>query len=275
MNRREFIQTGAAFSLLSVKGLEAFAVKSKPFGCQLYSVRDQMSVAPIETMRKLAQMGYSQFESYSEDPLWGMGVDEAKSFFKEINVSLVSTHAMVKNITDEFAAKAKEVGLKYIICPYIGPQASLEEWQKRADEFNKAGELCNKYGIKFGYHNHDYSFIDKAGIIGQDILLKETQPNLVVFELDIYWIEATGTSSIEHFKNHAGRYQLCHVKQIASRNPKPSQGILKGGLLDFAKILKTARKSGVKYFFVEQEQYSGTSMQAMQENAAFMKTLKY
>ena len=276
MNRRQFIQTGAAISLLSGASFEALAAKKKlkNYGCQLYSVRDQMAKKPIETMRGLAGMGYTQFESYSGDPYWGMSIDEAKRFFKEIKVDLVSTHMGLKDINDESAAKAKEVGLKYLIVPYIGPQKSEDEWKKRAEDFNHAGELCKKYGLKFGYHNHNYSFERKDGVMGQEILLQNTDPKLVRFELDIFWIEAAGGNAIEHFQKYAGRYDLCHVKQMVKREPKPSQGILEGGMLNYDKILTVAKKSGVKYFLVEQEEYAGTSMDPMKANAAFMSNIK-
>lgn len=273
MNRRQFIQTGAAFSVLAGSGLQSFAVKKNSFGCQLYSVRDKMSKDPIGTMRALASMGYTQFESYSKDPYWGMDTATAKRFFKEIGVDLVSSHMGVPDINEAALEKAKEVGVKYLLSPYIGAQKSEDEWKKRADEFNKAGELCKKYGIKFGYHNHGYSFETKEGVKGQDILLADTDPKLVVFELDIYWAEVAGEDSIRHFEKYAGRYELCHVKQLITRDPKPAQGILKGGLLDFPAILKAAKKSGVKYFMVEQEQYAGDSLDAMKENAVYMKAL--
>ena len=276
MNRREFIQSGAAISLFSLAGFEALAGKKtlKNFGAQLYSVRDKMSKDPINTMRALAEMGYTQFESYSKDPYWGMNPTQAKAFLKEIGVNMVSSHMGVGDISDESAAKAKEVGLKYLLSPYIGGQKSADEWKKRAEEFNKAGEICKKYGIKFGYHNHGYSFEAKDGVKGQDILLSETDPKLVTFELDIYWAEVAGENAIKHFEKYKGRYELCHVKQLATRDPKPTQSILKGGLLDFQEILVAAKKSGVKYFMVEQEQYAGDSLDAMKDNAAYMKTLK-
>lgn len=276
MNRRQFIQTGAAFSVLAGAGLESFAAKKnlKNFGCQLYSVRDKMPKNPLGTMRDLAAMGYTEFESYSKDPYWGMDAAEAKRFFKEIGVNLVSTHLGVPDINEAAVEKAREVGLKYLISPYIGPQKSEDDWKKRAEEFNKAGELCNKYGIRFGYHNHGYSFETKDGVKGQDILLENTDPKLVVFELDIYWAEVTGEDSIKHFQKYAGRYELCHVKQMITRDPKPDQGALTGGLLDFQTILKAAKKSGVKHFLVEQERYTVDSLEAMKENAVYMRGLK-
>lgn len=273
MKRRQFIQSGAALMALSTSSFDLFAAKKKNFGCQLYSVRDKMSKDPINTMRSLAQMGYTQFESYSKDPFWGMNAAEAKRFFKEIGVEVISSHTGVPDINEANVAKAKEVGLKYLISPFIGPQKSEDEWKKRADEFNKAGEICKKYGIKFGYHNHGYSFETKEGVKGQDILLSNTDPKLVTFELDIYWAEVAGENSVAHLQKHAGRYDLVHVKQLITKDPKPAQGVLNKGLLDYNKIIADAKKTGVKYFMVEQEQYAGDSLDAMKENAAYMKTV--
>lgn len=273
MKRRQFIQSGAAILALSSSSFDLFAAKKKNIGCQLYSVRDKMAKDPINTMRALAQMGYTQFESYSKDPFWGMNAAEAKRFFKEIGVNVISSHTGVPDITEANASKAQEIGLKYLLSPFIGPQKSADEWKKRADEFNKAGEICKKHGLKFGYHNHGYSFETKEGVKGQDILLANTDPKLVTFELDIYWAEVAGEDSIAHLQKHAGRYDLVHVKQLITKDPKPAQGVLKSGLLDYDKIIAAAKKTGVKYFMVEQEQYAGDSMDAMKENAAYMKTI--
>jgi sugar phosphate isomerase/epimerase len=273
MKRRQFIQSGAAFAALATSGLDVFAAKKKDFGCQLYSVRDKMSKDPINTMRALAKMGYTQFETYSKDPYWGMNAAEAKAFFKEIGVSMISSHTGVPDINTASVEKAKEVGLKYLISPMIGPQKSEDEWKRRAEEFNKAGELCKQYGLKFGYHNHGYSFENKNGVKGQEILLANTDPKLVIFELDIFWAEAVGESCVAHLQKYAGRYELVHVKQMTGRDPRPTQGVLSSGLLDYKKIIPDAKKAGVKYFMVEQEQYAGDSLDAMLENAAYMKSV--
>ncbi len=277
MDRRKFIQTGSLLTLAALGSQEIFAnaAKLKTFGCQLYSVRDYMAKDPIGTMRKLAAMGYRQFESYSGDPLWGMSVADAKSFLKEINVDMVSAHSGLKDITDQNAEKAKAAGIKYLICPHIGGQKSADEWLKRAEEFNKAGEICKKHGLKFGYHNHAYSFETKEGVVGQDILLQNTDPKLVVFELDIYWTEAAKVNAADHLTKYKGRYELCHIKQLKSREGKPQQADLAEGILDFNAILKSGKKAGLKYYFVEQEEYPKDSLLSMENNVTFMKTLSF
>ncbi len=277
MNRRLFLQRASSVALLAALSADDLLAKGtlKKYGCQLYSVRDQMPKDPKGTMEKLAKMGYKQFESYSKDPFWGMSAPEAKAFLKSIGVDMVSTHLGLGDITDEMAAKAAEVGLKYLICPAIGPQKGEEGWKKKADEFNAKGELCRKHGLKFGYHNHSYSFESKDGVVGQDILLAGTDPGLVRFELDIFWIEAAKVSSVEHLTKYKGRYDLCHIKQMISDNPKPKQGNLSDGLIDYARVLGAAKKSGIKYFYVEQEEYPIDSLTSMEVDAGYMKQLKF
>jgi sugar phosphate isomerase/epimerase len=276
MNRRIFLQQSSSLALMALLSQDLLAKGTlKKFGCQLYSVRDLMPKDAKGTMEKLAKMGYKQFESYSKDPFWGMSASEAKSFLKSIGVDMVSTHLGLADITDEMAAKAAEVGLKYLICPAIGGQASAEAWKKKASEFNEKGEICKKHGLKFGYHNHSYSFENKNGVIGQDILLAESDPSLVIFELDIFWIEASKNSSIEHLTKHKGRYELCHIKQMIANDPKPKQGDLSSGLIDYSKVLRVAKDTGMKYFYVEQEEYKIDSLTSMKVDADYMKELKF
>ncbi len=276
MNRRDFIQSSLLAGSMSFIGLETFAAKKKikNFGCQLFSVREVISKDPKGIMEKLAQMGYKLFESYSKDPYWGMKPDECAAFLKTLGTSMVSTHAALPLITEDFVKQAVAAGLEYIICPSIGPQKDLEAWKARADDFNGKGELCAKYGIKFGYHNHSYSFAFTNGLKGQKVLLENTKPELVCFELDMCWSEAAGENTIQHLKEYGSRYQLCHVKQLVEKDPKPKQGDLADGIIDYKKLLSAAKNSGMKYYLVEQEQYPVDAMTSMQSDATFMKGLK-
>jgi sugar phosphate isomerase/epimerase len=276
MDRREFIQKSAALSSLSLLSFDIFANKKiKKFGCQLYSVRDQMPKDPKATMKALAEMGYKVFESYSKDPFWGMSVSEIKSFLNDIDVRMVSTHMGLSDITDELAEKAAKAGLEYIICPAIGPQKDLEAWKGKALEFNRKGDICKKQGLKFGYHNHSYSFAFVNGMKGQKILLDNTDPSTVCFELDMCWSEAAGENTIEHLKTYGSRYELCHVKQLVDKGEKPKQTDLVDGIIDYDRLLTSARHTTeIKYFLVEQEQYPVDSMTSMRNDAKFMKKLR-
>lgn len=277
MKRRDFLKyAGAsAIALNSFELLAANAGTLKKFGCQLYSVRDLMPKDPKGVMTALAKMGYTQFETYSNDPFWGMSPKECKKFLKGIGVKMISSHTQLKVIDDAFAANAAEAGLSYVICPFIGMQPGEDAWKKRADEFNAKGEICKKHGIKFGYHNHSYSFAFVSGIKGQMVLIENTDPNLVCFELDMCWSEAAGENTMAHLEKYGNRYELCHVKQLVEKEPKPLQTDLADGIIDYSKLMRSAKDNGIKYFLVEQEQYPTSPLASMENNAAYMKNLVF
>ncbi|SOE20862.1 Sugar phosphate isomerase/epimerase [Spirosomataceae bacterium TFI 002] len=277
MRRREFLKYSTA-TLLAGSSLAALANPTgtlKKYGCQLYSVRDLMPKDPKGVMTSLAKMGYTQFESYSSDPFWGMSPKECKKFLKDLGVKMISSHSQMKAIDDAFAAQAAEAGLSYVICPFIGMQPGEDAWKKRADDFNEKGEICKKHGIKFGYHNHSYSFAFVSGIKGQMVLIENTDPDLVCFELDMCWSEAAGENTMAHLDKYGNRYELCHVKQLVVKEPKPKQTDLADGIIDYAKLMRSAKDNGIKYFLVEQEQYPTSPIASMENNAAYMKNLVF
>lgn len=281
MNRRNFIQqslsaVAIAFTANDLFAHEALRAKGSlsKFGCQLYSIRDILPKDPRGNMKALADMGYKYFESYGSDILWGMSPKESKAFLSDIGVKMVSAHVGLPQSTDELMSKAAEAGLKYVICPAIGPQKSREAWLEKADEFNKAGELAEKHGMKYGYHNHSYSFTTNNGLIGQKLLLENTDPKLVTFELDICWSEAAGADTIGHLNENKGRYKLVHIKQLVSKEGKPKQTDLDKGVIDFKGIIKAAKNTGVDCFLVEQEEYPINPLTSMKSNAEFLKVFK-
>ncbi|TAE33030.1 MAG: twin-arginine translocation signal domain-containing protein [Cytophagales bacterium] len=284
MNRRDFLkQTGAlAAGALTLSQSAAFAHKNvSVFGLQLYSVRDVLPKDPKGVMTQLAQMGYRQFESYGGDQgfLWGMTPKEIKSFLNGINVKMVSTHfdyGGQQNKPDELKKSidmAAEAGLSYLLCPYMGPQKTMDEWKRMADGFNRVGEIVNKNGLKFGYHNHDYSFKPLDGQIPQEYLLANTDPKNVMFELDLCWIEAAGQNAAEHLKKYGKRYELCHIKDYNKVDGKVIQNDIGKGVVNYKHIVHTAMQNGMKYFLVEQEQYPSSPMESMKMNAEYMKKL--
>lgn len=259
-------------------GLAAAAiVPSIPeFGLQLYSVRDVIGADPKGILKQIAGLGYKKIESYAGDKgfLWGMTPKEYKAYMDELGIVTVSTHADTTKDLEKVAAEAAEAGLSYVLQPYIGPQKSVDEWKKRADEFNKRGEICRKAGIKFGYHNHDYSFKELDGKIPQEILLDGTDKSLVIFELDMMWIVAADKDPVEHLKKYSGRYELCHVKDLV-RKPENHSTDLGKGEIDYPSILKIASENGVTQFIVEQEEYPGPVMTSIGNDAEYMKKLVF
>ncbi|MCK8493110.1 sugar phosphate isomerase/epimerase [Spirosoma sp. RP8] len=287
MQRRSFLkQSGLlAAGAVAFSQAELFAnapAKAiNPFGVQLYSVRDVLPSDPKGIMTQLAQMGYKQFESFggAKGFLWGMEPKEIKSFLDGLGVKMISTHFNYRGQADKpdelkkSIEMAHDAGLTYLLCPYIGPQKSFDDWKKIADEFNTVGEQVNKAGLKFGYHNHDYSFKPIDGKLPQEYLLENTDPKNVMFELDLCWIDVAGVDTAAHLKKYGKRYELCHIKDYKKEGGKPVQNDLGKGSVDFKKTLRVAMDSGIKYFIVEQEEYPESPMVSMKNDAEYMKKL--
>lgn len=250
------------------------------FGIQLYSVKEDMAVDAQATMRSLAGFGYKQFEGFDggKGILWGMQPAEFKSLLSETGTTMVASHANVFENLEAQAAQAAEVGMKYLICPWIGPQKSLDDYKKKANEFNQIGEKLKSFGLRFAYHNHDYTFVNQEGSIPQDILMDNTDPELVDFEMDIYWVHVANAKPAEYLAKYPGRFRLCHLKDAESGTGDPHQrGVLLGaGEIPYADLIKQSKAIGMEYFIVEQERFpSGTPMEAAETNAKYLSALEY
>ncbi|HRG23682.1 MAG TPA: sugar phosphate isomerase/epimerase [Chitinophagaceae bacterium] len=287
-DRRNFLKftgaVGTGLVLNSLGSSSLFAAETaKPlthFGIQLYTLRDVIPGDPKGVLKQLASFGYNQIESYegANGMFWGMGHTGFKNYMDELGMKIVSSHCDITKDFEKKAAEAAEIGMKYLVCPWKGPQKSLDDFKRFADEFNQKGEICKKNGIRFAYHNHDYSFKAMDGQLPQDVMMNGTDPALVDFEMDIYWVAAAGVDIEAWFKKYKKRFRLCHVKD-RSKNPGMDNGKnsvdLGTGSIDWPKILKSAKKYGMQYYIVEQEAYpNGSSLEAAKVNAAYMKTLK-
>ena len=176
-----------------------------------------------------------------------------KNELDNMGMKIVSSHCDISKDFERKAAEAGEIGMKYLICPSKGPQKSIDDFKRFADEFNKCGEIANKHGIRFAYHNHDYSFKAMNGGIPQDVMMDMTDPKLVDFEMDIYWVVSSGADPIEWLKKYPNRFKLCHIKDRA-KNAAPTNfdasvdlGL---GSIDFKSILAEGKKYGFKYHIV-------------------------
>ncbi len=277
MQRKTFLQLTSLATIGLAAGCAKPMTASPAFGLQLYSLRDVIFDDPTATLKQVASFGYKQIESYEGNlgMFWGMKNTEFKSLMDGEGMTLVASHV---NMNEDFERKVDEaaaIGVSHLICPWIGPQPTLDAYKGFAESFNKAGEVCNAAGIRFAYHNHDYTFKPIDGVYPQDVLVDETDPNLVQFEMDMYWVAVANEDPIAWMKKHAGRYTFCHVKdQGVSADGRNETVTLGTGKLDYATILAESKQYGMTHFIVEQEQYSGTTpIDSARENAAYMKTI--
>lgn len=280
MNRRQFLQDTSLAGASIALGLGLSSYKPiKTYGIQLYTLRDIIGKDPKGVLKQLASFGYKQIEGYSGPSgiFWGMKNTEFKSYLDSIGIKMISSHYDWANDTEKLAPQAAEIGMEYLICPYLGKQKSLDDYKRVADKFNAAGEICKKNGIKFAYHNHGYSFEAVDGIFPQDVMMQACDPALVDFEMDIYWVVTAGQDPETWLKKYPNRWKLCHVKDRGKNFPANADDAsvtLGTGTINFPKILKTARKTGMKHYIMEQERYDNTtSIDCAKDGAAYLKKL--
>lgn len=249
------------------------------FGVQLYSLRDDMPKDPKGILKQVASFGYKQIESFegAMGIFWGMNHKDFKKYMDELGMTIVSSHCDTKKNFEKKAAEAGEIGMKYLISPYIGKQKTLDDYKKIADEFNKLGEICKKNGLRFAYHNHDYTFVQQDGQYPQDILMQNTSSDLVDYQMDIYWVVTPGQDPETWLKKYPNRFRLCHVKdRLKTAPPEEHEAScdLGTGSINFKQVLKTASDNGMQYYIVEQERYdNSTPLKSVAVDATYLKNL--
>ena len=284
-NRRKFLKlTGSVTAGIALSGMPGLSLlsctekaKDKVFGIQLYTLRDEMPKDPKGVLKQLADFGYKQIESY-EGPqgiFWGMSHTDYKKYLDDLGLTALSAHTDINKDFEQKAEQASAIGMKYLLSPWLGPQPTIDDYKKAADEFNKRGEICKKHGIRFAYHNHDYTFVPIDGVFPQDVLMQNTDPSLVDYQLDMYWIVTAKQDPEAWLRKYKDRFRLCHVKdRLKDTDEKGASCDLGKGMIDYPKILKTAKDNGMTYFVVEQERYdNSTPIKSSQANAEYMKKL--
>lgn len=255
----------------------------KEFGLQLYTLRDELPKDPKDILKQVVAMGYKQIESYEgkKGMFWGMTNIEFKKYMDDLGMQIVSSHCDINVDFEKKADEAAAIGMKYLICPSLSNEKNMDKegYTKAADLFNKKVEVCKSRGLKFAYHNHAQTFGRKPErFIPQEVLLQNTDPSLVDFEMDIYWVVTAGEDPIKWLEKYPRRFTLCHIKDRKEDTLLSKREVLVNlgtGSIDFKKILKVAKKSGMKYNIAEQEKHEGTtSLNAAKADADYLKKLK-
>jgi sugar phosphate isomerase/epimerase len=250
------------------------------FGLQLYTLRDDLPKDPAGLLKQVAAFGYKEIESYEGEQgmFWGMGHTGFKKYMDDLGMVIVSSHCDIRTNFEKKAGQAGEIGMKYLIVPGIGPQKTADEYKKFAERFNACGEICKKNNLRFAYHNHGYTFVQTEGQMPQDILMQNTDPGLVDFEMDIYWVVTAGADPEAWMNKYPGRFRLCHVKDRLKTAPAGEADAscdLGTGSIDFSRVLHTAVKNGMRHFILEQERYDkSTPIQSAGAGAAYLKKLR-
>lgn len=289
-SRRVFIKSASALSAaVFVKGpLKVFS-PAPLIGLQLYTVRYDMVPFPRKTLAKVAEIGYNSVENATytgTQKFYGMDALTYRKVLKDNGLIATSGHyrlgyELVNGVPQngtilhewqKAVDDAAAVGLKYMVCAYLSAEerGDQERYKKLADIFNSAAETCKKSGIQFCYHNHDFEFQEKDGVIPYDILLEKTDKDLVKMEIDLYWIKKAGQNPMALFEKHPGRFPLWHVKDM-SKEADQSFAPVGNGIIDFKTIFQHKEESGMQYFFVEQDKCVGSPYESISQSIKFIK----
>lgn len=235
-----------------------------PVGLQLYSVREQMSKDVPGTLAEVRSWGIKYVELAGT---YGMAPAEFKDQVKSHGLVAVSGHFPYEKWRDNpesAIAEAEALGLKYVGCAWIPHQGAFDEvtCRQAAAVFNKAGALAAQHHMTFFYHTHGYEFQPFENGTLFDLLVRETNPKEVKYEMDIFWVAHAGQNPVQLLEKYPGRWALMHLKDMRKGTPT---GLLTGssptsndvvfgtGQLDLPAILRAAHKVGVKYYFIEDE----------------------
>jgi sugar phosphate isomerase/epimerase len=280
MNRRTFLtQTStlaAGVSLLSHLPAQAATV-TRP-GLQLYSLRDDMEKDARGTLKQVAGMGYREIETYpgSKGFLWGMKPAEYRAYLTDLGLEATAAHCGLQPDMQPLIDEAAGAGMQYLIVSFIREdrRPNLDGYRRVAEEFNRIGEMTKKAGVQFAYHNHDYPFKPLEGQIPYDVLLTNTDQNLVGYELDLFWIIEPGQDPIAYFRKYPGRFPAVHVKDRSRNDPKHSTVVGEGNF-DLAALFKAGQQAGVKHHFVEQEEYETTPLASVKACCDNLKKIRF
>ena len=260
--RRDFLATLGLATFGIAKG-DAFACspgvtparKLDKVGLQLYTVRDLMKADLPGTLAKVASIGYKEVEFAG---YFGRSPAEIRSLLAQNGLTSPSTHLSYESISKDWQKQlddAKAAGHEWATVAWMpeDQRGSADVWKRHAAEFNKAGEQAKAAGLRFAYHNHDFEIRPVDGQRPPEIMLRHTDPSLVDFEMDLYWVIFGGGNPGDFFNAHPNRVPLVHVKDSAGP-PDNKMADVGSGKIDFRSIFAQSQKAGIKHYFVEHDQ---------------------
>lgn len=280
-SRRDFIRQTAllgAGAALPLRFLHAQQANRALVGIQLYSVRADMKADPAGTLQKLAAMGYRYVEhaNYVNRKFYGYSPVDFKKLLQDLGMEMRSGHTVMgkehwdsgkKDFTDSWKYTVEDaaiVGQEYVISPWLdnSMRKTADDLKRYMDVFNASGRLCQKWNMKFGYHNHDFEFTEKMGNgTLYEAILENTDPELVIQQLDTGNMHGTGTEAFGVIKKYPGRFLSLHIKDEIAAAGKGEMGhafestLLGKGVVPVKDILAFCATTGTRHIIVEQESY--------------------
>lgn len=298
ITRRKFLKNTVMSAPLVIAGISNARANNpqlNKIGVQLFSLPKLLDKDFSAAIAMLAQMGYKEiemfgpysFSSAATQERWskmapvlgfkgsgffGHTASEVKEILGRNGIAAPSLHTdldTLENGMEKLGEAANTLGSKYVVLPAIPDERrkTLDDYKKIAAVFNKVGAAAKKAGIRFGYHNHGYGLQAMDGKIPLQLILEQTDPELVFFEMDVYWTAAGGADPIAYLTDYPDRYKMLHLKDMSKQMRFSGDGgeskqwielfpymtTAGSGVLNLKEIVAKARQTGVEHFFVEQD----------------------
>lgn len=271
LNRREFLAAAGALAAgtvcrapsaetQSVAGGSAaarHAERLERIGIQLYAVRREMQRDDEGTLRRLSEIGYREVEFAG---YYGRSPEQTRAMLERHRLTAPSTHIAYDAIVtgwDRALDDARARGHRIVTIPWLPADArkSVSTWREVASRLNRAGEAARARGLGFAYHNHDFEFTRVDGVVPFELLIAETDPTLVDFQMDVFWLVKGGGDPLAYLRAHPARFSMLHIKD-SSGPPEHRQVDVGAGTIDFAGILRldASQRRAIRHVFVEHDQ---------------------
>jgi sugar phosphate isomerase/epimerase len=257
IDRREFVQTMAGVGMATLfcsAPRTTHSARLEKIGLQLYTVRDVFQRDFEGTLARIAQIGYKEMEFAGYH---GRSPADVKAILDRNGLTAPSVHTG-STAPDDWKRSldaANVIGHKYIVVPWIAQERrmTLDGYKRVAEDFNRAAQAAKDAGVQFAYHNHDFEFQRMEGRLPFDVLLENTDPKLVQYEIDLYWITKGGQDPLTYFERWPGRVPLVHVKDSMG-GPEHKMVDVGQGKIEWKRIFAKREQAGIKHFFVEHDQ---------------------
>lgn len=266
MDRRQFIESSIGAGLILATGacaetdardVESGATTTDPsreiaWGLQLYTVRSLMSEDVDRTLATVGAFGYREVEFAG---YFDRAPEQIRTSLESAGLTAPATHLGIEEFRTRLERNidvAATVGHQYLVLPFLESKdrGGIEVYERIADEMNVWGERCRSAGLRFAYHNHDFELESMNGTVPLEVLIERTEPDLVSYEVDLFWLIHGGGDPLDYFARYPGRFDLCHVKDRTRGGDMVDVG---EGVIDFAEIFRHNEEAGLQHFFVEHD----------------------
>ncbi len=287
MQRRNFVKS----FFVSAAGLSIapnlFASPQKnALGAQLWNIREYLHEDVTGSLARLAKLGYNEIELFGYDgTYWGKSPKEFSRICNDLGLTIISSHyetgrhdnanGTLLNGWSKAIDDAAAMNIKYMICAWLYKEErkSIDLYKSLADMLNKAGDACSKALIQFGYHSHNFEFPAIDGIVPYDLILQNTDKNLVKMEADLFWITKAGVDPVDYFKKYPGRFPLWHVKDMERGSEQFAE--VGSGIINFDRIFAERKTAGLEHWFVEQDQTSREPFESLAISRDYVRKKKW